>query len=366
MLLLAPLSLLAFSTANAAEVTSLAPNLRGDFEIRYDLEAEHATLVEGQEEVGRRRMMANTITYAARFSVYHGIGVFLEVPHIAGEGVKYFDAQEMALDPRRDEGTMVGGATIGGEDLRRGAGVGGPWIGLSGTPLSPELFGARGDRTAWKIDLGFRFRDKTNFWTYGPRDTIGGGPGAPALRLRTSVSTRYRKAEPYAVIDLMRTGRITTDIVGADGAVVAEDLEIRPASTSTIRSGVEWKVAEYGEDGAKVSIDAHAQMAYRGGQDLPSGVYLPSVLDASKSLTVSMADRTELLAGGAVNWRFMEYLQLNVGGDFGANSGGRVENVYPIDAKIGARMWQVHTTLRFRARDPMFDGAKAGETKAGG
>jgi hypothetical protein len=47
-------------------------------------------------------------------------------------------------------------------------------------------------------------------------------------------------------------------------------------------------------------------------------------------------------------------------------SGGRVENVYPIDAKIGARMWQVHTTLRFRARDPMFDGAKAGGAKAGG
>ena len=42
-----------------------------------------------------------------------------------------------------------------------------------------------------------------------------------------------------------------------------------------------------------------------------------------------------------------------------------VEGEFPVafeaaedDAKVGARMWQVHTTLRFRARDPMFDGLK--------
>lgn len=354
----APLLLSLVGAAQAAEVTDLAPNLRGDFEIRYDLEAEHAKLVEGDEQVGKRRILANTVTYAARFSVYHGLGIFIELPQVASEGVKYTDARAMALDPRADVGTMVGGDALSELDVRRGSGVVSPWIGLSGTPMSPTLFPSRGDRTTWKIDLGYRFKDQTNFWGYGPRDVIGGGPGASALRLRTAVSSSYRKAEPYAVVDLVRTGRLTTDIVDEDGVVVAKDLELRPASSATMRAGVEWLVATYGEDGARVSLDAHAQMAYRGGQQLPSGVYLPSVLDASEGIVVTMSDRTELIGGGGVNWRFMEYLQLNVGGDFGANSGGRVEHVYPVDAKVGARMWQVHTTLRFRARDPMFDGLK--------
>ena len=354
----APLFVLLVGAAQAAEVTDLAPNLRGDFEIRYDLEAEHANLVEGDEDVGKRRILTNTVTYAARFSVYHGLGIFLELPQVASEGVKYTEAREMALDPRADEGTMVGGDVLSGLDVRRGSGVVSPWIGLSGTPMSPTLFPSRGDRTTWKIDLGYRFKDQSNFWSYGSRDVIGGGPGASALRLRTAVSSSYRKAEPYAVVDLVRTGRMNMDIVDANGVVVAKDLELRPASSATMRAGVEWLVSTYGEDGARVSVDAHGQMVYRGGQQLPSGVYLPSVLDASAGSAVTMADRTELIAGAGVNWRFMEYLQLNVGGDFGANSGGRVENVYPVDAKVGARMWQVHTTLRFRARDPMFDQMK--------
>lgn len=362
---IAPLVLLFAGAAQAAEVTDLAPNLRGDFEIRYDLDAEHAKLVEGEATVGKRRILANTVTYAARFSVYHGLGIFIELPQVASEGVKYRDAQQMALDPRADVGTMIGGDTLSALDVRRGSGVVSPWIGLSGTPMSPTLFPARGDRTTWKIDLGYRFKDQTNFWTYGPNDVIGGGVGASALRLRTAVSSSYRKAEPYGVVDLVRTGTIRTDIVDANGAVTAKDLELQPASSATLRAGVEWLVATYGDDGARVSIDAHTQFGYRGGQRLPSGVYLPSVLDASDGLVVTMSDRTELLGGAGVNWRFMEYLQLNVGGDFGANSGGRVENVYPIDAKVGARMWQVHTTLRFRARDPMFDGLKTPPSSGG-
>jgi hypothetical protein len=353
-----PMLLIGSLSANAAEVTHLAPALRGDFEIRYDLEAEHARLMEGEESVGKRRLMTNTVTYALRFSPMDGLGLFVEVPHFAGEGVRFTDTNTMSFDPREDRGVMAGSPSMADPAITRGSGVGGTWIGISGTPLSLELFEKRKDRTSWKIDFGFRFKDKTSFYSYGPRDTRGAGTGAPALRLRTAISGKHRKAQPYLVADMVKTLRVTTDVVDADGTVVAEGLELRPASYINVRPGVEWMVAKYGEDGAQVSVDLHGQFGYRSPQELPSGIYLPSILDASADQVASMSERTEILVGTGVNWRFMEYVQLNVGADFGANSGGRVEHFYDVNAQVGAVEWQVHTALRFRARDPMFDGLK--------
>mgnify|MGYP000273885344 CR=1 FL=1 len=353
--------LLTLGSAHAAEVTRFPPALRGDVEIRYDVGGEKGRLLEDGTEVGTRRLTHHHITYTGTFSPVTGVALYVGLPHLASERVRFFDAQSMAYDPRLENGTMVGTDTLADAEAERGTGMGGVWIGLKGAPMHRELYPRRSDRVSWVLDAGFRFRDKTNFWTYGPRERRGAGPGAPAFRFQGSVSSKHRWAEPYLVATLLRTGRITTDVVDADGQVVAQGLDLRPASRVDSVVGVEYTLHEYGQ-GAMVALDMHGSFGYATWQDIPSGLYLPSVLDASSQLPATMSENTRLGVGGGVNWRFIEYLQLNVTGDVGINTGGRVEHYYPVSMGMGALEWGVHTTLQFKVRDLLWEGAATTES----
>jgi hypothetical protein len=348
--------LLTLGSAYAAEVTRFPPALRGDVEIRYDVGGEKGRLLEDDTNVGTRRLTHHHITYTGTFSPVTGVALYVGLPHLASERVRFFNTQSMSYDPRLENGTMVNTAGVPDAEAERGTGMGGVWIGLKGAPMHRELFPNRSDRVSWVLDAGFRFRDKTNFWTYGPRGTRGAGPGAPAFRFQGSVSSKHRWAEPYLVTTLLRTGRITTDVVDENGQVVAQGLDLRPASRVDGVVGVEYTVHEYGQ-GAMVALDMHGSFGYATWQDIPSGLYLPSVLDASSQLPATMSEATRVGVGGGVNWRFIEYLQLNVTGDVGINTGGRVEHYYPVSVGMGALEWGVHTTLQFKVRDLLWEGA---------
>lgn len=350
--LLLPFTLI--GVAQAAELTELAPALRGDVSVRYDLDAAHADLIEAEEDVGRRVIQAHTITWAGSFSPVDGAAVFLEMPHIAAERVRYPDAATMAFDPAADQGTMRGTSPIDDPAELRGSGVGGVWLGVRGTPLSEALWAGRGDRTTWMLEGAYRFGDKTNLWTYGPRGTRGAGPGAPAFRLLTTVSTTKGDAEPYVRARWVRSSRINTDIVNAQDNVVATGIELRPESTFDLSVGSELEVSRYGEDGARVALDFRGTLGYHTWQDIPSGIYLPDVLEASTGQVATQSERVTAAGQFGVNWRFHEYVQLNVAGEVGVHTPYRAEHFYPVSAGTGV-LWGVTTALRFRLRDPMFD-----------
>lgn len=356
MALTASFLLLLGTGAHAAEVTRFPPALRGDVEVRYDVAGETGHLFEAGEEVGARRLTSHAITYTGVFSPVTGFAVYVALPHLASERVRFFDAQTMAFDPRLENGTMLGTTTMPDGDAERGHGLGGVWIGMKGAPMHRELYPRRSDRVSWVLDVGYRFKDQTNFWTYGPRGTRGAGPGAPAFRFVGAVSSKHRWAEPYLQATLLRSGRITTDIVDENQQVVAQGVTLRPASSVDTTLGVQYTVHEYGQ-GAMVALDMHSNIGYSTWQDVPTGLYLPSVLDASSAKPATMSERTRVSAGGGVNWRFIEYLQLNVAGDVGINSGGRVEHYYPVSMGIGALEWSVHTTLEFKVRDLLWANA---------
>jgi len=226
-----------------------------------------------------------------------------------------------------------------------------------------ELYGKRADRVSWVLDAGYRFRDETNFWSYGPRGTRGSGAGAPAFRFQAAVSTAHRIAEPYLRTSLLRSGRITMDVVDEDSQVVASGVEFRPASTVDSVLGVQYTVHEYGQ-GAMVAIDMHSYFGYSTWQDIPSGLLLPSVLDSSSRVPATMSEATRVGVGGGVNYRFIEYLQLNLSGNVGVNSGGRVEHFYPVSVGLGALEWSVRTTLQFKIRDLLWAGAPGSSTES--
>jgi hypothetical protein len=342
--------------AQAAELTEMPPALRGDLGVRFDTYTQHDRLTEQEEVVGRRVLATTQLTIGGQFSFIDGAGLFFDIPRYT-EQTRYPEANLMAFDPLNDTGTMLGTAALSSDAVGlSGKGFGGTWLGLSGTPLSEQLFSARGDLVSWRIDAAYRFADKTPFWTFDTdRQVRGAGPGASAFRLRTAASTTHRNAQPYIAADLIRSSRQTLDVINEDGVTLMSNVEILPASSADIITGAELFVYKNADTGSQISLDFRSSFGYRSFQTLPSGTYLPSILDASRTVLSTMAEQTYLDLGFGLNSRIQRYVQLNVGGEVGTVSPHRIEHLYTAETGLGSLSWQVHAELRFRARDPLVE-----------
>lgn len=337
----------------APDVTDLPPVYRGDLTIAYDGMVESDRLVESGESVGERTLAEHRMSYRLSASVVTGAGLVLELPHYLASSVSFAEGRQMEFDPLDDDGTLVGTAPLGRQPSAKGAGLGGTWIGVRGAPFHQEAFDIRRDRFSWVLEAGYRFQDKSNFWSTGEGNARGAGPGASALRLKSAWSTTHRMTSPYLQTTLVRTGRVTTTVTDATGSTSAQAVVVRPASTLALDAGAEVLLSEYGEEGGRVVLDLRSQLRYDSWQDVPSGLYLPSVLDASRASIVTQDETLSLRGGMGVNWRMVEYLQLNLGGGAGFTSPHQPEHLYEVTTGLGAWHWYVSTSLRFRARDPL-------------
>ena len=351
----AALSLLAAllaPTATAADVTELAPMLRGDVQLRYDIDAERARLLEGETVVGRRALTDHILTWSGSFSFYTGAALFMELPQYASSRIRFREAQSAGFDPVNDAGTFVGTPSLGDPDPTLGKGLGGTWLGLRGSPYHEQLFADRGDRASVLLEAAYRFQDQTNLWSYGPRETRGAGPGGAAFRLRGAFSTTHRSAQPYLVATWVRPTGIQMDVTDANNRIIAQG-RFTPASDLELLAGTELTVSEY-QDGGQVNLDFRGRFGYRSWQDIPSGLYLPDVLNGTAGQTATESEYAYLTGSVGVNWRMIHYLQLNVAGDFGFATPRTVEHFYPVTTGLDTVVWGVTTSLRFRIRDDLF------------
>ena len=340
------------SLAGAAEVTELAPQYRGDLGFKFDSYTQYDRLVEDDTQVGKRQLRNNQLTLHGGFSVLQGAGLFFEIPHYS-ERISYPEANIMAFDPNNDSGTMLGTDAVSAEAGLQGSGFGGTWIGLRGAPLHEELFAHRGDRSSWLFEVGYRFADKSHLWAF-EGDQRGAGPGASAYRLHGAFSTTHRASRPYITATFLQSGRLSTDVTDESGTLISA-AEIFPANRIDLKTGSEVFLWTDEQSGSHLSLDVNASFGYRGWQTIPSGTYLPSILDASQSVLILESEVTTLDLGLGLNARIMEYAQLNIGGEIGTVSPQRIEHLYSVDTAPGTLDWQLHVEARFRARDPLFD-----------
>ena len=352
--LLALLSL-ASGAARAADVTEFAPMFRGDLSIDYEGITTHDLLMEDGTQVGERRTSTQMLRYTGSFSVYTGAAVFFQIPQYAADKVYFLSGSVMAFDPLQDSGTSAGTEPLTTLPEVSGGGLGGAWLGIRGAPFHRELFSQRGDRSSWLLEFGYRFKDKSNLWTLNDQGKRGGGPGASAMRFTTAFSTAHRRTEPYLRFDFIRTGKITVDLYDASGAISGTQVALNPASTINLVAGAEHLLTEYGEDGARLSIDFRGDVQYRTWQDIPSGLYLPSVLDASSGIAATQDEALTARGGVGLHWRPLEYVQVDLGGGAGLTSPYQIEHLYSVQTGLGAWNWYMTAGLRFRARDPLFD-----------
>ena len=336
--------------ALAAEVTEIAPKLRGDLGLSYDTLVQRDRLEEDGTEVGQRVLASSQLTLEGSFSFTHGAALFFAVPRFS-DSIRFPEGSEMAFDPNTDSGTMIGTDPLDAAVSVEGKGLGGTWIGLRGAPFHEDLFASRGDRSSWLLEAGYRFADKTPLWTIteGQR---GAGPGSSALRLRGAFSTTHRSAQPYITTSLLRSRTQTIDVYDASGLAISA-AEITPASEAAMSAGVELFVFQHEESGSHVSLDFRTSFAYQSWQTLPSGLYIPSILSASRSVLVTQSERTTADLGLGINSRIKEYAQLNVGGTIGTSSPQQIEHLYAVSTAPGTLRWGMHVEARFRARDPL-------------
>lgn len=346
----------------AATVTEIPPFLRGDVEIRYTFDQLSGGLLERapygctgeaddpcEFDVGDRKITDHRMQYGFYFSPYHGVTVGLEVPHLVASSVKYTDSGEMLLDPSSGTGTYQGVTQEGSSVLGySGAGLGGSWIVVKGTPFS-ELFTARNNRATWLMELGFRLADKTDRWTT-PAGSLksGAGPGGTAFRLHTAFSKTYGAAEPYfsftyqnegqySRIRTTQDGQPTLSAEGADNCVKAEDplkadgdcVPIDMGSSVALQFGGQFSTRE-SEGGGRFGVDLHWGLGYRSWASIPSGSYLPGVLGVTEDQPVMESEALESGVGMRFDIRFFRYMELRLGVDASYHLPQRIESQYNI------------------------------------
>ena len=214
-----------------------------------------------------------------------------------------------------------------------GAGPGGTWIGVKGTPFSQTLFPERPDRMTTLLELGYRFSDWTNFYTTSDQGSRGGGPGSAAWRASAAFSTTHHHADPYLKFTYEHDQAMVEDVKDDTGAVLVSDATVNPADNLETLLGAELRTYENETSGAALDFDFFVRAGYTTWQDVPSGIYLPSVMASSDGQVVTQSDMLYARGGVGVDWQVMEYLEWDVAGEAGTRSGHRLE--YPYDVSTG-------------------------------
>jgi hypothetical protein len=267
------------------------------------------------------------------------------------ERLTYADTYEMVFDPNLESGTMVGADPQEDPPVLKGGGLGGVWVGAKGTPFSQKVFTNRPDRVTMLLDLGYRFKDASNFYTASESGTRGAGTGSAAWRFRAAFSTTHRTTEPYLVLSYQRDLNLKQDIRDESGTTLSSAANLNPADDIGALAGAEVLVYENEAQGSRVAIDFFARLGYRSWQDVPSGIYLPSVVANSYGQVVTQSEALYGRGGLGVDWRLFEYVQWNVAGDVGTHTAQRMEHPYTVRSGIDNLDFAVFTNVRIRLRD---------------
>ena len=338
-------------SARAAEVTEIPPRFRGDVEIGYRYDRQHSFLYEETENVGSATAVDHLLTYEGTFAVWDGIAVWVELPHYASQQIAYADTHVMMFDPNDETGTMVGTDPDPSPPTISGAGPGGVWVGAKGTPFSQTLFDERPDRLTMLLEAGYRFADRTNFYTTNDQGHRGGGPGGAGWRASAAFSTTHRSTDPYLKFLYEHDLAIVQDVKDDSGTVLAADATVNPADNLEALAGAEVRVYRNDESGASLDLDFFLRVGYATWQDVPSGIYLPFVVAPSDGQVVTQSDMLYGRGGVGVDWEVFEYVEWDVAGEAGTRTAHRLEYPYDVSTGVDSFDYAITTSITIRIRD---------------
>ena len=325
-----------FATAN---VTEVPPWLRGDVSLNYsydrlgghlteDIPEEVDAVETADLEVGQRTLTDHVLSIDAIFSAGPGVAITLGFPIHVRESTWFGTSQTMVYDPTTGSGTMQGTNAVDIGAVAAGAGLEGVWIGLAGTPFS-EAFEKRQNRATWRLAGALRTPNKHNFYTVdaGKRGVGSGGLG---LRIDNAFSTTVGVTQPYLSFRYESEGKATVNVTDNSGSVISSKTELQGPKSADIRFGAEFLATRNAEADTDVRIDLHGVISYASWSLVPSGIYLPSVLNVTDGAAVQNAESADIGGGLGVSVQAIRYLRIGLFGQIQYHLRQRIESPYPI------------------------------------
>ncbi len=325
--------MLLLSLAHAAELTYIPQLWRGDVRVGYGYGFEHGHLVEPDpnpavedHQVALAQQDEHFITVGAQATVLPGVALGFETPTWISYRRTWSGASEMVYDPLNDQGSMLTGGDI--DDVTRsGAGPSGTWLYARFTPFN-EVFLNRANRTTWLIEAAYRTPDATHFLMTG--DELGVGNGSSAWKLSSAWSTHYGTSEPYLSVSLLSQQNTKVDLSDSAGVLVTPNALLKNPRQFNAVTGVEVHTFQNPETRAWFAIDFQIGFEYEEAHDVPSGTFLPSVMQTTDGQVVDMAEHSTVYGGLGLYWRLFRYAKLRMWGQVAYVMPHRVEAPYPV------------------------------------
>lgn len=329
------------SPALAAEVTDMAPGPGAIVGVSYGGSSLRGDLVEQETVVSGRRVVRHDLDLRAEVAPVEGIALTLGLDTTPAWTFRYPDAREMTVEPANSEGSYLAGDPFAEDPTIKASGLRGFWLGAALAPFA-ERYDRATAPTTWRLDIAYRTGSKKNLWTAND-GRRGAAPGSSALLLSGAFSSNLGVGDPYMKVSWQREGAVEVDVVDEDGREWAKGLALRPASEVRMRGGIEILAYEEPEENATFSFDLYMGGGYRSWEDVASGVYLPSVLGASRQIPVTTGDHMLGLVGVGIDYHVNEFVRGRTGVEFRYRTPFRPEHAY--DVTTSADTWELGWNL---------------------
>lgn len=318
------------SVAVAAEVTEMPAAMAVDVDLDWRGQWGFGALAEAGEPVGKFRTSRQELALTPEFSPIAGVAIRLSVPYTPSWSLAWSDTSRMTYDPDTGSGTLRGGAPDAPPALT-GNGGSGIWIGAGLSPFN-EAF-SLGQQATWRIDAAVRLPTGRSVWE-AVDGVRGAGNGGAAWRLSAAFSTERGPSTPWMLFTATGENAVTVGAADAQGG--ATELRVKPASNLELAAGIEIAGSENKEKHTASRFTLDAAFGYVSWSDVPSGMFLPSVLDASRGIVVTRGESLYARGGLGVVLDVHANVGIRLGGGARYGMPFRVESPYPVEQGPGS------------------------------
>lgn len=313
--------------ASAAEVTEIPGPIGGSIELQYRGQLQFGGLVEGTERIAERRVQEHHLDATLEFSPFRGAALVLGLEAAPSWMWTYPEARQMLLEPVDGGGSYLFSTPDPEAEpyTVKGGGLTGFWIGAAFAPFSERLFAKQ--KVSWRVDFAVRpGNKKSNRWTVrdGKR---GAGPGTTGIRVAGAFSRRGGVAEPYVRMRLQHEGKTEIELADEQG-VRNPTFVVDPASTVELIGGTGVLASKLQKDPSY--FDVHLGAIYRSWEDVPSGMYLPNVIEASKAIPITHSESFTGVFGLGANLAFGSNVSADLGVEAAYTIPHRQEHLFDV------------------------------------
>ena len=333
--------------ALAGTFTDAPGSLQGDIAVNHSFKMGTDSIYQEDKRVGNRTLNQNTTRLVMKMGLVDFMSMDVSLP-MGSEKLAFSNVYQMKYDPLTQTGSYLDTPQL--DDMERsGNGLQGAELALNFYPFHTKIYSNRGDAGNWQMGVVYRAGDKSNFFTVDEKGQRGSGIGASAFGIQTAFSNKNKQVEPYLVMKALRSNSFNADLRGDNGTLYASSANIRPANTVDIRGGTELYIKDDVALASYITLDLFGEYRYQSFQAIPSGVYLPSILESTQDTIITQTELVSIQGGVGTNVQINSLYAFRLSGQAGFASPQRIEHIYEVNTQ-GTFQWGVFGEMRFRYR----------------